>query len=153
MTVRIPVPESYGSGTVNLAGRKDSALAKDAAHIRLDDRDHARNLRVRSDADGRYVGTGDERIARAVADFLGVDLPAAHPANASGSESEGDGGSDTDSDSGTEDESEEMQDRDKAQLLQEGVCPWCDDYDGDNPEQHAAQAHPDEWTAYSNTED
>jgi hypothetical protein len=32
-------------------------------------------------------------------------------------------------------------------------CPWCDDYDGDAWEQHAAQAHPEEWADYSEDSD
>ena len=37
---------------------------------------------------------------------------------------------------------------DPAEILEAGECPWCDDYSGENPSQHAARAHRDEWTAY-----
>ena len=30
-----------------------------------------------------------------------------------------------------------------------GVCPWCDDYEGDYLGQHASSAHPDAWDAYN----
>ena len=33
-------------------------------------------------------------------------------------------------------------------LVKSGVCPWCDEYDGDHVGQHASSAHPDEWDAY-----
>lgn len=32
--------------------------------------------------------------------------------------------------------------------LDRGECPWCDEYEGDHPEQHAPRAHPDEWSEY-----
>lgn len=41
-----------------------------------------------------------------------------------------------------------MQARDIEQLIQEGVCPWCEDYAGEHVGQHASSAHPDEWQAY-----
>lgn len=34
-------------------------------------------------------------------------------------------------------------------LIADGVCPWCDDYEGDHVGQHASSAHPDEWDAYT----
>lgn len=33
-------------------------------------------------------------------------------------------------------------------LIEAGVCPWCDDYEGDGVAQHASSAHPDEWDEY-----
>lgn len=33
--------------------------------------------------------------------------------------------------------------------INSGVCPWCDDYEGDHVGQHASSAHPDEWGAYT----
>lgn len=35
-----------------------------------------------------------------------------------------------------------------AAAIEGGVCPWCDDYEGDSVPQHASSAHPDEWTNY-----
>jgi hypothetical protein len=32
--------------------------------------------------------------------------------------------------------------------IEQGVCPWCDDYEGDAVAQHASSAHPDEWADY-----
>ena len=33
--------------------------------------------------------------------------------------------------------------------VERGVCPWCDDYEGDHVGQHASSAHPDEWDAFT----
>jgi len=35
------------------------------------------------------------------------------------------------------------------QILIGGSCPWCDDYDGEYPKQHASSAHPERWAEYS----
>lgn len=34
------------------------------------------------------------------------------------------------------------------EVLDRGDCPWCDEYGGENPAQHAAAKHPEEWAAY-----
>jgi len=34
-------------------------------------------------------------------------------------------------------------------LVKDGVCPWCDDYEGENVGMHASRAHPDEWADYN----
>lgn len=39
-------------------------------------------------------------------------------------------------------------DEDLAAMIDEGLCPWCDEYEGDAVGQHASAAHPDEWAAY-----
>jgi hypothetical protein len=39
-------------------------------------------------------------------------------------------------------------DEDPAVLVKDGVCPWCDEYEGDHVGQHASSAHPDEWDAF-----
>jgi len=36
-----------------------------------------------------------------------------------------------------------------ADLIEQGKCPWCDDYEGDHIGQHASSAHPDAWNAYT----
>lgn len=33
-------------------------------------------------------------------------------------------------------------------LIANGICPWCDDYDGENVGHHASSAHPDDWSDY-----
>lgn len=46
-------------------------------------------------------------------------------------------------------DSEEFnQQNDAETLVEDGVCPWCEDYDGDNVGIHASQSHPDQWAAY-----
>ena len=35
------------------------------------------------------------------------------------------------------------------QLIANGICPWCDDYTGENVGHHASIAHPDDWSDYS----
>lgn len=32
--------------------------------------------------------------------------------------------------------------------LDDGRCPWCEDYAGDYPARHASSAHPEEWAEY-----
>jgi hypothetical protein len=39
-------------------------------------------------------------------------------------------------------------DVDEAALIEDGVCPWCSDYRGDNVGMHAARAHADAWADY-----
>lgn len=34
-------------------------------------------------------------------------------------------------------------------LIEDGVCPWCDEYEGDGVAQHASAAHSDRWAAYT----
>jgi hypothetical protein len=38
--------------------------------------------------------------------------------------------------------------RDIEGMIDMGVCPWCDEYEGEHVGQHASSAHPDEWDAY-----
>lgn len=38
-------------------------------------------------------------------------------------------------------------------LLEDGRCPWCDEYDGEHVKQHASSAHPDAWTDWKNSDD
>jgi hypothetical protein len=33
--------------------------------------------------------------------------------------------------------------------VENGVCPWCEDYEGEHVGQHASSAHPDKWAAYT----
>lgn len=37
-------------------------------------------------------------------------------------------------------------------LVENGTCPWCDDYEGDSVPQHASSAHPDKWDAYKESD-
>ena len=49
------------------------------------------------------------------------------------------------------DDSDEMHERDNAQLIESGLCPWCDPddrYEGDYIGQHASSAHPEQWAVY-----
>jgi hypothetical protein len=46
---------------------------------------------------------------------------------------------------------EGMHERDVAQLVEAGVCPWCDGedgYEGDYVGSHASSAHPEKWADY-----
>lgn len=67
---RIPVPDDYDAPQVTVAGRKDFHYG--AADVNLDDEDYARNLTVREDEDGRYVGGAGDH-ADQVREYLGVD--------------------------------------------------------------------------------
>jgi hypothetical protein len=71
--VRIPVPEDYDSGHVSVAGTADYHYGE--ADVNTDAVRHARDLSVRADDDGRYVGCS-EHYADEVRAFLGVaDAP------------------------------------------------------------------------------
>lgn len=49
---------------------------------------------------------------------------------------------------------ESVSEKSRADLIEEGTCPWCveedadDPYEGDGVPQHASSAHPDEWDAF-----
>jgi len=53
------------------------------------------------------------------------------------------------------DDREDDQDaHDRAAIaLENGACPWCDEYSGESVAQHASSAHPDEWRAYQNAQE
>jgi hypothetical protein len=68
---RIPVPDDYESGVVTVAGTDDYRYG--AADVNTDAVERARNLSVREDDDGRYVGCS-EHYADDVRTFLGVDV-------------------------------------------------------------------------------
>lgn len=36
------------------------------------------------------------------------------------------------------------------EVFDRGDCPWCEDYDGENPKQHASAAHPERYRAWKN---
>lgn len=45
-------------------------------------------------------------------------------------------------------------DHDQAAIaIENGACPWCDDYEGDAVAQHASSAHPEEWAAYQDAQE
>jgi len=37
--------------------------------------------------------------------------------------------------------------------INDGECPWCNEYSGDGVPQHASSAHPEEWDAYKDEEE
>lgn len=67
---RIDVPESFDGGHISVSGARDYHYGQ--SHVSIDHVDHARDLFVREDEDGRYVGP-PEQYADAVREFLGVD--------------------------------------------------------------------------------
>ena len=34
------------------------------------------------------------------------------------------------------------------EAIDDGRCPWCEEYDGDHVGRHASSAHPDAWAEY-----
>jgi hypothetical protein len=48
-------------------------------------------------------------------------------------------------------DSDDLTVEDIEQILIGGKCPWCDDYDGDHPKNHASSAHPDAWGDYKDS--
>jgi hypothetical protein len=137
--VRITVPEDYDSGHVSVAGTADYHYG--AADVNTEAVRHARDLSVREDAEGRYVGCS-EHYADDVRAFLGVD----------------------ETSSADEDSPEETSDAEPITVTSAGVeyaedhiergeCPWCDDYEGDGVPQHASAAHPEDWAEYKEASD
>jgi len=43
----------------------------------------------------------------------------------------------------------DVSNEDAEALMDNGVCPWCEEYAGDHVGQHASSAHPDEWDEYT----
>lgn len=43
---------------------------------------------------------------------------------------------------------DEIADEIAAELIEDGECPWCDDYSGGHVGQHASSAHPKKWSDY-----
>jgi hypothetical protein len=58
----------------------------------------------------------------------------------------------TDEDSAGDINVEELADEVIADHLDDGVCPWCDDYEGDAVAQHASAAHTDAWADWKDRE-
>jgi len=130
--VRLTVPDDYERGYVSVAGRKDFSY-NNGADVNTDAVDNARGLSVREDEDGRYVGCS-KHYADDVAEFLGVDVP----------ESAYSDGENLEDDSQAEPET-------VTSAIESGVCPWCDDYEGNGVPQHASAAHPEDWAEYSDS--
>lgn len=66
---RIPVPEDFEGGVVTVAGTED--FSRGRADVNTDAVERARDLSVREDEDGRYVGCSSH-YADDVRAFLGV---------------------------------------------------------------------------------
>lgn len=153
---RIPVPDDFDAGHISVAGTDDYHYGQ--ADVNTEAVSHARDVSVREDDDGRYVGPSGH-YADEIAEYLGVDLPG------DGDDSESDGDDDGESDEVTESDTAEdessgedsdaqpesvTQDADhdtNADLIENGECPWCGS-EYENVGSHASQAHPDEYTAY-----
>jgi len=96
---RIPVPDDYESGVVTVAGTEDFRYG--AADVNTDAVERARDLSVREDDDGRYVGCS-EHYADDVRAFLGVDV--------------------TDSGSGDEETTRESSDEEPESVTDDEIC-------------------------------
>lgn len=143
---RIPVPEDHESGHISVAGSRDYMYGD--ADVNTDAVDHARDLSVREDDDGRYVGVS-EHYADDVADYLGVDVTESDGASEETAEESSDAEPESVTDAGglEYEEVSAIEDR-----IDAGECPWCPDdedgYTGDGVAQHASSAHPEEWQDY-----
>lgn len=144
--VRLRVPDDHSAGYITVAGRKDR---NPEADVQTDAVDHARDVSVREDDDGRYVGVSGH-YAAAVAEYLGVDVPTPDDADdAEGEDAEDGDVTETDSaEEETPGEDSDAEPETVTDAIEDGVCPWCDDYTGDGVPQHAGSAHPEKWQAY-----
>lgn len=129
---RVSVPDDYDGRDVPLPDDGDFSPPSLRGYT-------GRVAQVRSDGDGRYVGV-PEYLADDVADYLGVEYDDA-----------GDGGNENPTELPKGKELELANDYIREQI-DAGVCPWCDDYEGDSVPQHASSAHPDEWSDYKGGE-
>lgn len=136
---RVPVPDDYERGHISVAGAKDYHYGQ--ADVNLDDVDRARDASVQEDDAGRFVGV-NANYADEVAAFLGVTVDGAE-SSADATEENTDDGPDADEADESGDEAASV-----GYQIENGECPWCDEYDGDAVPQHASSAHPDEWAAY-----
>lgn len=107
--VRVPVPDDYDSGHVSVAGVEDYHHGEADVNV---DTPTARDVTVREDEDGRYVGVAEQH-ADAVADYLGVTL-------ADTSEDEED--EDPDDEADAEDADEEEPDTCQVEKADGDVC-------------------------------
>lgn len=46
-----------------------------------------------------------------------------------------------------QDEFDDLADDVLEQRIEDGECPWCDDYEGENVGMHASRSHPEYWAA------
>lgn len=53
-----------------------------------------------------------------------------------------------DTDADVEGDDTGAEDATQADLIEQGICPWCDEYDGESVGRHASAAHTEEWNAY-----
>lgn len=67
---RIPVPDDYTGDTISVAGVKDYHYGE--ADVNLEDTPNARDLSVREDDGGRYVGPSGD-YADEIRAYLGVE--------------------------------------------------------------------------------
>lgn len=85
---------------------------------------------------GGTFATDDESAVRALADAYDVAVADLRVSDADDSADAG----------GPESASSTT---DPATLIEQGECPWCDDYAGEHVGQHASSAHPEQWDAYT----
>jgi len=145
---RIDVPDGFDAGSISVAGERDANYGAENV-VSVEGVRHARDLSVREDEDGRYVGPQEEFVGPVVEylnDVADADLNA----------------DDYLPDDGKDDEEEDAEDgeaeteaevSDVEQSIDDGVCPWCDDYEGDGVPQHASSAHSEEWAEYKEDSD
>lgn len=141
---RLPVPDDYEGSNILVAGRDDYHYAEADVQV---DADEARTLQIREDEDGRYCGPPRQHM-QAVADHLGVEVPE----SATDDSDSADGGTDSDANPEGSDGEDGDAEPDAADLVADGVCPWCppdDQYEGEHIGQHASSAHPDAWDEYT----
>lgn len=130
---RVPVPDDYEDDHILVAGERDYHYPYADVQV---DADSARSLQVREDEQGRYCGP-PEQFEDAVREYLGVT-------ESSNTESESPGDdSESEPEPVTVVEPEYVEEH-----IEDGECPWCDDYTGDGVPQHASSAHPEAWAAY-----
>lgn len=144
---RIDVPEDFDAGHISVAGERDANYGAENV-VSVEGVRHARDLSVREDEDGRYVGPQEEFVGPVVEylnDVADADLNADDYLA-----DDGDGEGEGDEDDGEETEAEVT---DVVKSIDDGVCPWCDDYEGDGVPQHASSAHSEKWAAYKEDSD
>lgn len=134
--VRIPVPDDYEGGYISVAGTADTRYGQ--ADVSTDAVRNARDLSVREDSEGRYVGCS-KHYADDVRAFLGVDVTE----TSSDEEETAEESSDEEPETVTSAGIEYVEDH-----IENGECPWCDEYEGDGVPQHASAKHPEDWAEY-----
>lgn len=130
--IRIPVPDGFDEREISMAGTDDFYYGM--ADVNLDDRPHARNIKLTETDDGT-IGVHRD-VADAVAEYLGTE-PLEEPITQG-----------SDAEEAPSDDPEPATATDPGPDFNGDTCPWCGAVLSDDVRRHAQTAHSDQWADY-----